>query len=110
MKFLKDIIQEKLIINNNIKPVKKNNDKFEEDRIDEYVEAINLEISGLGYKAINKNNRAIWVFPLHTLPRVMGLKNLVCAIQSKTFIDWGPNEKLKPKLEEPILNAIRDVK
>lgn len=110
MKFLKDIIQEKLIINKNIKPIKKNNDKFEEDRIDEYVEAINLEIDSLGYKAINKNNRAIWVFPLHPLPRVMGLKNLVCAIQSKTFIDWGPNEKLKPKLEEPILNAIQKVK
>lgn len=108
MKDLKELIQEKLVISKDTKQQKKS-PYFESDKRKEYIDAINKKINRFGYKAINKNDRAIWVFPYNTQRRSMTLKNLTCAVCSKTHIEWGPNEKLKPLLEEPIFNAIEEI-
>ena len=107
MKSISNFINEKLIINKDTKPKKL--DYFLPEDIDDYVEVVNNAVSRYGYMAVNKVNRAIWIFKRGMPERRQTLKNLVCAINSKTFIEWGPNEYLKDRLENVILDAIKEV-
>ena len=107
MKSISNFINEKLIINKDTKPKKL--DYFLPEDIDDYVEVVNNAVSRYGYMAVNKVNRAIWVFKRGMSERRQTLKNLICAINSKTFIEWGPNEYLKDRLENVILDAIKEV-
>jgi hypothetical protein len=86
---------------------------FTKDEGKKYCDAISNAVSKLGYKCIMKTSLSDTVY-FHIYPSRINknqytLKNLICSVQAKNYIDWGPNDLVKSKLEKPILDAIASV-
>jgi len=86
---------------------------FTKDEGEQYYNAISNAVSKLGFTCIMKTSLSDTVY-FHIYPSRINknqhtLKNLMCSIQAKNYIDWGPNSLLKSKLEKPILDAIASV-
>lgn len=88
---------------------------FDENKIDQYLEAINNTICLLGYMAVPRgrdyHHTSFFIYKSGTRQRSQTLKNLICAVMSSEYIDWGPNKCLEGgELHNAIVEAIERVK
>lgn len=87
---------------------------FMKDEGEQYYNAISNAVSKLRFTCIMKTSLSgdtvfFHIYPSRIRKNQYTLKNLVCSIQEKNYIDWGPNGLMKSKLEKPILDAIASV-
>ena len=88
---------------------------FDENKIDQYLEAINNTICLFGYMAVpmgrERRCTSFFIYKSGTRQRSQTLKNLICAVMSSEYIDWGPNKYLEgSNVHKALVEAIERVK
>jgi len=88
---------------------------FDENKIDQYLEAINNTICLFGYMAVpmgrERSCTSFFIYKSGTRQRSQTLKNLICAVMSSEYIDWGPNKYLEgSNFHKALVEAIERVK
>lgn len=84
---------------------------FSKDEIEACAEELTLALESDGYMAVARkieDGASIDIYKANE--RKFTFKNLIASIPAKDYIDWGPNENLKSKLEKKIFDVLEKYK